>query len=101
MVEGFLVKFCPEVCEDLEIMAHPYSRQILTLYQRGNLGSLSTPSLEHSLDAMWVRKLRKEILFVVNFFTVETQYSKPQFRRSRRSVALETTQVIDGNVRQV
>jgi hypothetical protein len=26
LVEGFLVKFCPEVCEDLEIVAYPYSR---------------------------------------------------------------------------
>ena len=102
MVEAFLVKFCPEVCEDLGIVANPYTGQILALYQRGHPGALQGQSFHHSLDAMWVRKVREEILYVVNFFTVETQFSKPQFRRSRRSVALESVQVDgDGNVRQV
>jgi hypothetical protein len=40
MVESFLVKFCPEVCEDLGIITNPYSRQILALFKGGNAASL-------------------------------------------------------------
>jgi hypothetical protein len=77
MVESFLVKFCPEVSQDLGIVANPYAWQILALFKEGNVGALQNTNLQHSLDTMWVRKVGNEILYVVNFFTVETQYSKP------------------------
>ena len=54
-----------------------------------------------TLEQLWIRRLKPEILYAVRFFSVEPQFSKPQFKRGRRAVALQTTQVVNGDLQRV
>lgn len=96
LIETFLARFCPEICTDLGIV--PGVRQELSTPAKK---STKNPAIAATQDKLWIRRISREILYAVRFFTVETQFSKPQFRRSRRSVTLETTQLVNGNPQQV
>jgi len=85
LIENFLTKFCPEVCEDLNISSLPFNRKVLNALRQGG-SNMPSLYLTSPLDQLWIRRIAKEIVFAVRFFTVETQYSKPQFRQGQKTV---------------
>lgn len=85
LIENFLTKFCAEVCEDLNISSLPFNRKVLNALRQGG-SNMPSLYLTSPLDQLWIRRIAKEIVFAVRFFTVETQYSKPQFRQGQKTV---------------
>lgn len=104
MIQSFIFTFCPVLCEDFGLNHELRNRNAFHLKKNHRLQS---EGLEHekflrllSRDEIWIKKIKREVVYVSKFFTVKTEYSKPQFKKREVMTGFKT-QYVNGALSEV